>query len=447
VTAGSNSITGEEAEAIAVEAYIFLYPLVTMEITRRQMTRGEPGARAGRGPMGVFNHIRSFPDADFKVVVRPNFDTLYSTAWLDLSSGPVVVSAPAAGDRYYLLPCLDMWTDVFASPGSRTSGNGPIDFALCPQGWSGSLPLGVERIVAPTPTVWVIGRTQTNGPSDYPAVRAFQDQLTITPLSSWGGEPPPPTVVDDPAIDSETPPLDQVNGMSGADYFDLGAQLMGLHPPHVTDWGSVTRMRRLGISPGAPVDHSALPAPVRSALADAPAAALALLGSQFPRLAPTVNGWMSIHDSMGVYGNFYVKRAVVAMVGLGANQPEDAMYPVLEVDADGKPLDGSNRYVMHMDADSLPPADAFWSVTMYDADGFQAANELDRFAIGDRDDLTYNADGSLDLYLQHDNPGPDRVANWLPAPEGPLGVTMRLYQPRSRALVGDWNPPPVLKAD
>ncbi|GAA4982991.1 hypothetical protein GCM10025734_04630 [Kitasatospora paranensis] len=155
------------------------------------------------------------------------------------------------------------------------------------------------------------------------------------------------------------------------------------------------------------------------------------------------NGWRTSTDTMGVYGNSYFKRAVVAAGGLGANPPEDAVYPVLATDADGRPVAGENDYVLHFDADALPPAGAFWSVTMYDGEGFQVGNELDRFALGDRDPLTYNADGSLDIHISHRNPGRDRQANWLPAPLGPLGVTMRLYAPAPQALDGRWNPPPV----
>ena len=147
-----------------------------------------------------------------------------------------------------------------------------------------------------------------------------------------------------------------------------------------------------------------------------------------------------------MYGNFYLKRAVITMVGLGANSPEDAVYPILLADADGKPLAGDNDYVIHFGKDELPPVDAFWSVTMYDAKGFQAANSLDRFAIGDRDPLQYNADGSLDLYLQHQSPGTGQEANWLPAPKGPLGITMRLYSPKSSVLTGTWAPPAVRRS-
>jgi hypothetical protein len=146
---------------------------------------------------------------------------------------------------------------------------------------------------------------------------------------------------------------------------------------------------------------------------------------------------------MGVYGNYYLKRAIVAMVGLGANQPEDAIYPLNYADADGKALDGNNNYVLHFEKDELPPVEAFWSVTMYDRDGFQCANSIDRFAISSWMPLKTNSDGSLDLFIQNEHPGAERESNWLPAPNGPLGVTMRLYAPNRGALNGDWNPPPI----
>lgn len=445
MTSAPPDLTAEQAQAIAVEAYVFLYPIVTMEVTRRQLCSNPAGAKAGHGPMGAFTHIQAFPTADFKEVVRPNFDTLYSSAWLDLGGEPWIVSAPASGDRYFLLPMLDMWTDVFASPGTRTSGSGPVRVALCPPGWTGELPDGVERIDAPTPIVWIIGRTQTNGSADYDAVRAFQDQLTLTPLSALGGTAPEPTLVDLDGIDPVTPPLDQVNAMSGRDFFALGLALMDRHAPHVTDWGMVARMHRLGLVAGAGFGVDGMSSDAVAAIDAAPATALAMLGTRFPRLAPVVDGWMNLTETMGVYGNFYVKRAVISMVGLGANQPEDAIYPVLQHDADGDPLDGANAYVIHFAAGQLPPVNAFWSVTMYDAHGFQVANEIDRYAIGDRDALTFNDDGSLDLYLQPDNPGSERVGNWLPSVSGALGVTMRLYSPRGEALDGTWTPPPVQK--
>jgi hypothetical protein len=170
---------------------------------------------------------------------------------------------------------------------------------------------------------------------------------------------------------------------------------------------------------------------------------LAALVAAPNRIGVPVNGWVSFTDTMGVYGNHYLKRAMVALVGLGANPAEDAVYPLLLADADGDPVTGEGDYVIHFEADQIPPTSAFWSITMYDDEGFQAANELDRFAIGDRDHLTYNADGSLDIYVRHENPGLELASNWLPAPLGPLGITMRLYAPQPSVLDKTWNPPPV----
>jgi hypothetical protein len=207
-------------------------------------------------------------------------------------------------------------------------------------------------------------------------------------------------------------------------------------------------MRRIGLVPGKEFRYEQLPADVRSALDRSPAVGLQTMKEKIPTLARVVNGWGMNTDTMGVYGDYYLKRAIVAMVGLGANQCDDAVYPMCLGDADGKPLLGQNKYVLHFEKEQLPPVDAFWSVTMYDAQGFQSANPLNRFAIGDRDALRYNADGSLDLYLQHASPGAERESNWLPAPaSGELGVTMRLYAPQAPVLEGRWAPPTVRRVD
>jgi hypothetical protein len=439
----NQAVSAEEAQTIGIEAYVYLYPLVTMEITRRQMTNLSAGTKPGFGPTGEFAHIREFPPADFKAVVRPNFDTLYSVAWLDMTKEPMIVSVPDTDGRYYLLPLSDMWTNAFAVPGKRTSGTHAQDFAVVPPGWHGTVPDGVEVIHAPTPYVWIVGRTQTNGAADYDAVHAVQDGYTITPLSNWGHDVRPVEAKTDPTVDMQTPPLQQVNGMSAAQYFGLAAELLKLHPPQLTDWSTVARMRRVGLRPGESFDFDRLDPAVQGSLEGVPAAAVKLMQATLPRLAKVVNGWQMNTDSIGVYGDFYLKRAIVSMIGLGANQPDDAIYPLNVADADGEPLDGGHDYILHFDKDELPPVHAFWSVTMYDAEGFQAANPINRFAIGDRDDLAYSDDGSLDLYLQHDSPGPERERNWLPAPRGELGVTMRLYAPEPQALDGRWTPPAI----
>lgn len=439
--------TEQEIQAIATEAYVYLYPLVLMDITRRVMTNVEPKPGSQGGPMNMFHHLREFPTADFRDVVRPNFDTLYSIAWLDLGDEPMIVSVPDTQGRYYLLEILDMWTDAFAAPGKRTSGTAAANFALVPQGWQGRLPKNVEeRIDAPTMYVWIIGRTQTNGPKDYQAVHKVQDGYRVTPLSEWGKAPKPVKFQLDPTVDMKTTPMKQVETMPAGDFFEYAAEQMKIHPPHVSDWSIVARLKRIGIEAGESFEFKEADAAVKRALERAPAAALQWMKSTAPSIARVANGWQINTETIGVYGNAYLKRAIIALLGLGANQPEDAVYPLSLGDADGNPFDGAHAYVLHFGKQELPPVGAFWSVTLYDADGFPVANALNRHAIGDRDPLKYNADGSLDLYLQHESPGKDKEANWLPTPEGEFNLTMRLYAPKLEVLDGRWLPSGVRRA-
>ena len=453
--AQAEAITEQEAHDIGVNAYLYFYPLISIDLTRLQTTNIEAGKEIMRGPMNTFSSAAAFPTADFKVVVRPNFDTLYSSGWLDLTKEPMVVSVPDTGGRYYLLPMLDMWSDVFASPGWRTTGTQAGNFLVTPPGWRPDLrekfveelklPEGTQRIDAPTPYVWIIGRTKTDGPPDYDAVHKIQAGYTITPLSEWGKTPKPVEAKIDPSVDMKTPPKTLVDGMPAAKYFAYAAELLKLHPPHITDEPIVAQMKRIGIEPGKSFDITKVDPAVQKALESVPEDAQRLMAWKLPTLARVANGWSMNTDTMGVYGNYYLKRALVTQFGLGANLPEDAIYPLNLADDTGKPLDGANKYVLHFDRGAAPPVNAFWSVTLYDSDGFQVANSLNRFAVSSWMPFTTNSDGSLDLYFQNESPGTDKEANWLPAPKGPFNLTMRLYAPKSDALTGKWNPSPVLK--
>jgi hypothetical protein len=439
------AITEQEAHAIGVDAYLYFYPLITMEITRRQFTNIESGKELGKGPMNTFANVPVYPPADFKGVVRSNFDTLYSAAWLDLTKEPMIVSVPDTDGRYYLLPMLDMWTDVFASPGWRTTGTQAGNFLVTPPGWNGAVRAGMTRINAPTPYVWIIGRTKTDGPSEYDAVHRIQAGYKVTPLSHWGKPARPVEAKIDPTVDMKTPPKVQIDTMAAAQFFAYGSELLKLHPPHITDQPIIAQMRKIGIEPGKSFDLDKAAPAVRNALANAPQEAQQLMAWKVPTIARAVNGWSMNTDTMGVYGNYYLKRAIVAQVGLGANLPEDAIYPLNLGDETGKPLDGAIKYALHFDKGNTPPAGAFWSVTLYDNEGFQLANPLNRFAVSSWMPFKYNPDGSLDLYFQNESPGADKEANWLPAPKGPFTLTMRIYAPRSEALTGKWNPPPVTR--
>lgn len=444
-TRAAQPTSAEDAHAIGVQAYLYLYPLVTMDLTRRQLTNVEH-PQGINTPMNSFANLPAFPSADMKVVVRPNFDTLYSSSWLDLTREPMIVSAPNTNGRYYLLPILDMWTDVFASPGWRTTGTDAHSWAIVPPGWTGALPAGVDRIDAPTRYVWIIGRTKTDGPADYAAVHQIQAGYKITPLSNWGKPTEPITGKVDPAVDMKTPPKVQVDTMPAAKFFAYAAEIMKLQPPHITDQPIVALMRRIGLEPGQSFDIDQADPAAKQARETVPQDAQKLMQWKLTTMARVVNNWSMNTDTMGVYGNYYLKRAIIAQQGLGANLPEDAIYPQNLGDETGKPLDGTKNYVLHFDKDAMPPVLAFWSVTLYDQQGFQVANGINRFALTNWMPFQYNPDGSLDLYFQNGNPGPAKEANWLPSPKGPFNLTMRLYAPKSEALTGLWDPPPVTKA-
>jgi hypothetical protein len=436
-------ITEQEAHAIGVDAYLYFYPLISMDVTRKVFTNIEPGKEYGRGPMNTFQSMPAYPAASDKGVVRYNFDTLYSAAWLDMTKEPMIVSVPDTNGRYYLLPMLDMWTDVFASPGWRTTGTQAGNFLITPPGWNGDTPSGMTRIDAPTPIVWIIGRTKTDGPSDYDAVHKIQAGYKVTPLSQNYS---PPTGKIDPSVDMKTPPKVQVDTMPAEKYFAHAAELVKTIPPHITDQPMIAQLKKIGFEPGKSYELDKANPAIRKALESVPEDAQQLMAWKVPTLARVVNGWSMNTDTIGVYGNYYLKRAIVTQVGLGANLPEDAIYPINLADESGKPLDGANKYTLHFDKGATPPANAFWSVTLYDAEGFQVANPLNRFNLANWMPLKSNADGSLDLYFQNESPGADKEANWLPAPKGAFNLLMRLYAPRSEVLTGKWNPPPVMRA-
>jgi hypothetical protein len=447
-----HKLTQQEAQTIGVEAYLYFYPLISMDVTRKQATNVEAGKIPGRGPANQFQHITAYPPADFKGVVRPNFDTLYSSAFLDLTRGPVVMSLPDTGGRYYLMPMLDMWTDVFASPGSRTTGTEAGTFLIAPSGWradadlTAALPEGTQRIDAPTPYVWIIGRTRTDGPTDYGAVHEIQAGCRLTALADRG-TPRPAQAKIDPDLDMTTPPKVTVDSMPADKYFAYAAELLKVVPPHSTDQPIVARLRKIGIEPGRSFNLGDADPVVRAALERAPADALKLMEWKLPTLARVVNGWSMNTDTMGVYGNYYLKRALVAQQGLGANVPEDAIYPLNLTDSGGKALDGASKYALRFDAGETPPCDAFWSITLYDDEGFPVANPLDRHALSSWMPFKTNADGSLDLHFQAESPGKDWESNWLPTPKTPFGLTMRIYAPRMEALAGKWSPPPVVRKE
>jgi hypothetical protein len=441
-TAQAKPPSPEEAYAIGVEAYTYAYPLVLMELTR-QVTDSTADPDQMRATMNRFSHRKTFPDAKFKNVVRANADTLYSFLWFDVGSEPLILTLPDTAGRYHVIPIMDMWTDVFASLGTRTTGNSGGTFALVGPDWKGDIPAGTGLIRSPTNIGWIIGRFQTNGPKDYPNVHKLQAGLQARPLSAAGATAA--TTADQPmaATVRSVPPVVQAATMEPAQFFALFAELMKRNPPHASDYAIVRRMERLGIVVGKDFDLAATSPVIQQAMIKAAKDGYQRIVSRRSAMRPTSTGWMAIGNSLGVYGNDYLQRAFVAYAGLGALPPEEAIYPMAAFDGAGKPLNGTSRYVIRFEKDQIPPADAFWSLTMYGEDQFFVENPLQRFAIGDRDNLTFNPDGSLDLYVQAASPGADKESNWLPAPAGAFTMNMRLYLPRPEAIDGRWSPPMI----
>jgi hypothetical protein len=444
-SAQAQNVPDQEAYEIAKDAYVYAYPLLLMDVFMRQGTNyAEPTGIVTQAPYNQFSHARAFPPADFKAVVRPNVDTLYSSANLDLGPEPVVLSVPAT-DRYFMLPLLSLWTDVFAVPGTRTTGrNTAREFLLVGPSWRGDVPSGVEIIRSPTRFVGIGGRTQTNGVSDYDNVHRVQASYKLTPLSTWGkGNYTPPKGKVDPAIDMKTPPPVRVDKMDAPTYFARFAELLKDNPPGPYDYPMMHRLERAGFKAGQTFDLDGAPPQIKQAFERGTAdgrALVAKLGKEAG--GEGGKGWVYTTRS-GAYGVDYPYRAAIALCCLGENLPQDAVYPSLSVDSEGRPLDGSSRYVLHFDKGKRPPVDAFWSVTAYDTEGYFIPNALKRLALGDRDKLVINADGSLDLFVQSDSPGADKEANWLPVAKAPFTLLMRLYSPKAEVLDGSWKPPSV----
>ena len=322
--------------------------------------------------------MTTYPDASFRAVPRTGLDTLFATAWIDLDAEPLVLSVPDTGGRYYVIALFDMWSNVLASIGKRTTGTGAAHFLIAGPKWQGAAPEGMAEVYrAPTRWVWVNGQMQADGPKDYAAVDALQRQYRLAPLSQWGKEWSPASRE---PITGEAPqgqPVERLRAMTAGDFYGRAAALMADNPPAAADAPAVERLARLGVRVGEPVDLAALGGPAAWALGMS-MRTLGVLEWGATKL-PTDKGWMVMPKDMARYGTDYMTRAGIALIGLGAVWPDDIQYPTAFKDGDDKALDAANAYVLHFDKGAIPPAKATWSVSMYDPDGYYVPNALDRY--------------------------------------------------------------------
>ena len=446
----SDLIEGSDEFGLAVEAYIFAYPLVTMEMTRRVVTNVE-APKGTKGPMGQLIRLREYPNAQFRDVTAPNADTLYTTAFIDVGDEPWIVSLPDLDGRYALFPMLDAWTTVFDVPGKRTTGTEAQTYAITGPGWEGTLPDGVRQYKSPTSLVWLLGRIYCTGtPEDYAAVHKIQDEVKLYPLSAWGKEWTPPPGKVDPSIDMKTAVREQVNKMDAVEYFTLVAELMKRNPPYEADAPMLEKLAQIGIVPGSDFDKSKFDPSFVKRVPELGFARIMLHFKFSDGDIKSVDGW-GFTTETGIYGTNYLQRALITAIGLGANRPQDAIYPTSTKSGDGhirRAYNGSEKYVLTFRKGLTPPVAGFWSLTMYDDKYFFVDNPLNRYSISERQPLKANADGSIDLLIQHESPGADKESNWLPAPKDKFILMMRLYWPNESnpsIIDGSWSIPAVKK--
>ena len=419
------------AQELLEQAYLYAFPLVLMDATRKVSTNTET-PNGTRAPINQFIHAEKLADAASRAVVTPNVDTIYTQAFLDVGSEPMLYGVPQT-DRFFNVQVLDAWTNtaaVLEAPGL---------YAITRSDWQGELPEGVQRIDVPTTRVWTIARIVLSGQEDLPNVRAIQDKMQLMPLSayqmdSWTA----PAGKYDPAYDFV--PVQHVLALSPQEFFDTANQLMETNPPAAADAPVLRELAALHVGPGEKFDDKALGlfSGLRWKLM-----LLQLKGklkAEAANYAQQMGQWIYYGDPIGDFGTAYTYRAMVALMGLGANTTDVAIYPKTDVDSTGAVLTGKKTYTLHIEAEPPTKEKGFWSVTAYGEDDFLIDNAIDRYCVNDRSGLHRNPDGSIDIILSKE--APEDTTNWLPVGEGDFHLFLRIYKPDTAALEG-WQPPVV----
>lgn len=395
----------------------------------------------GRGPANTLSCARNLVNASFTDVVSPNSDTLYCLTQFDLKKEPIVVVVPPiTADRYYTFQFLDAYTNVFAYVGTRATGSNGGTYLIAGPDWQGQVPQGMTKIWSPTNLSWLINRILVKGPADVANVNAIQDKIIVKPLSVFQGKAVQPTA--NATLSKEVPigPQPTLIAPTGVKIYDeIGHAMIGnpLNPP---DPGLMTKLASIGIGPGKSPSTEAN-ATIK-ALQTGITEGQTMINAEVTNAGINVDGWL--YAITGVYGTNYLFRAAVAQYGLGANIAQEALYPSIFTDIQGKPLTGANNYTIHFNPGQTPPVKAFWSITMYNNKSLFVNNPINRYSIGKyTEGLKNNIDGSLDIYIEHASPGKDRESNWLPSDKNSFNLILRMYLPAEEVLNGTRTPPPI----
>lgn len=431
--------------ALGVEAYIWGYPLVITAATTLVVTDTDKPLPNAHAPVNAFGHVTKLFTAKDTDVVSSNVDTVYSSAFVDLKQGAALVSVPDTGDRYYSLMLEDAYTNVFGYIGSRATGNKAGQYLITAPGWEGKQPQGVDKVIeSPTPLVWIIGRTLVDGQSDLPNVHAVQEGYKLEMV---------PPVMDTVAMKKRwdlgepgSVPAKMADELDWKVYFYWVGQLMKDNPPPKADSAFYSQFVAIGLSVENGFDTKGLSEATLKGLAKGYEAGKQIVKREALKTGgEVVNGW-AYNMAQGEWGQDFNLRAAIANRSLGMNNIKEALYFNTRTTGTGEKLNGNNSYTITFKKGEHPPVDAFWSMTMYNANNFFVENEINRYAIGNRTEgLKTNDDGSLTIYVQKHAPEGEKKANWLPAPDGEFRLSLRLYVPKKQALDGAWAPASVMR--
>jgi hypothetical protein len=444
---GASAAAQTHAQKVAIDAYLYGIPLMEFVRQARQQTSVTVPDSKSDAPVNQLGSARELANVKNQVIVQPNNDTLYTMGHLDLKGGPLVLHVPALPNhRYYSIEFLDPYTNVFAYVGTRTTGDGAGNFVITGPGFKGRLPRGLRRIRSRYERAWLVGRTLVYGPRDLSAVHHIQDGYRLLPLGRYLGQglnwrPPRPRHVIAVHRSFKEP--------KGLAFFDALGTALAENPPPARDAAILRELRGVGVGPGLHPSQEHLSAATLAALKTAADTGAAYVNNLRTSVATESvlkhNGWFIPPADTGDYGTDYRFRAVVALFGIAANRPAEAMYIVGVTDPTHARLSGADDYLIHFPPGELPPARYFWSLTMYNEQFFLAANPINRYEIGNRTPgLQRNPDSSLDIYVQHTAPL-GHESNWLPAPSGTFEMTLRLYGPFPSALQGRYVYPGITR--
>lgn len=434
--ASADSETDKNIWETVEAAYVYTFPLVLMDATETSATNTEESATE-KAPVNQFIHSVALADAQFKTVVTPNVDTIYSQVWYDLSEEPMVYELPET-DRFCKVQVLDGWTNTAAVLDKAGA------YAITLSTWEGELPEGVTRIDVPTSMAWSITRIVLTGEEDLPNVYAIQEKMKLMPLSDYISgdtyEPPRGSYSEE----NDYIPVDKVLSMDPITFFNKANELMVKNSPAAADKEMLEKIAAVNIGPGMEFDTSVLTGDVAENWKTMLTEIQLKLIKEGQKFSKKLGQWDYFGEPIGDFNTEYAYRALVALAGLGANTVEVALYPKIEQDADGNTLTGEKSYILHFESYPQVLEGGFWSVTAYGDDDFLIDNPIDRYCINDRSDLKVNDDGSVDVILSKD--APEDTTNWLPVDNGGFHLYMRIYTPDMDALE-TWTAPTITEID